>query len=717
MKSQNIFRSIIACLATGIIFTACSDHFLEEKQDYTNASPEIYNDYGGAKSRINDIYGLLLPNASSGVTYDNPSTGSADDYSTSTEEYAGLSIYVDPEVAVSSTNQLPSYLGDESKTSRSTYGRIRNCNDAIIGITNSTLSDLQKKELLGQAYFFRAWCYYRLVKVYGGVPIVTTVQNPVSGDNDGADLFTPRSSTKECIEFICHDLELAASYLPVSWPSTDWGRVTAGTAQALEGRVRLLYASPLFNRDDLEARWDSAYSVNKRAIEKLQQGGFGLAYLDAPGINAAGWGKMFSDYNSIEAVFVTLYNNISPISGTNPNKNNGWENSIRASNTAPGVGGGKTPTANMIDLFPLATGEKPINGVNYNATSPLFMENRDPRFYRTFAFTGVKWAFSGDATSLGVASYPYSGSNYVLWNYCWYDDMSKKTANDQSGFAADGLGTSYKGVYIRKRTDDLDINANTLYKSTLDKDGKIINLFSVSAAPYMEMRYAEVLLNFAESACGAGHYEEAVEALKLIRKRVGYTAPNYGLDPTIFADRAKLFAAILYERQIELAYEGKRFDDMRRWMLWDGGVGQEALKSTWKLTQFGGNTCTYLGVQPLNGQRRDGLEVRVNDTYNASPISALAASDPIKSIRPTAGWNISTDVVMPVALKTYITNTLIRKTKQGDRLNVAVNFKPKYYFIGFNSSIQKNNVNLQQTVGWDDALRGGADGTFDPLAE
>ena len=80
----------------------------------------------------------------------------------------------------------------------------------------------------------------------------------------------------------------------------------------------------------------------------------------------------------------------------------------------------------------------------------------------------------------------------------------------------------------------------------------------------MEIRFAEVLLNYAEAACGANHFDEAVNALKRIRKRVGYT-DNCGLDPAIFNDRAKLFEAILYERQIELAYEGKRFHDVRRW--------------------------------------------------------------------------------------------------------------------------------------------------------
>ena len=54
--------------------------------------------------------------------------------------------------------------------------------------------------LLGQAHFFRAWRYYLLVKMYGGVPIVDHVQNPVIGDGNGENLVIPRSSTKDCVK-------------------------------------------------------------------------------------------------------------------------------------------------------------------------------------------------------------------------------------------------------------------------------------------------------------------------------------------------------------------------------------------------------------------------------------------------------------------------------------------------------------------------------------
>lgn len=719
MKKINRLGVFVALMASTSFFAGCSDQFLQDKKAYDKYTEEVYNDYQGATERVNYLYGVLLPSSTASISYDTPSAGVADDHSKCTEEYGGFSQFVDPTVVLDNTT-VPDYIYRENKNV-SPYGRIRECNMIIDGIKGGTLSDAQKQELLGQVYFFRAWCYYRLVKIYGGVPLVDKVQNPMIGDSGSTELLVPRSTTKASIDFICNDLDVAASYLPASWASTasaNYGRVTAGTALALQGRARLLYASPLFNRADDIARWETAYLSNKAAIAKLTEGGFGLAYADKPGTNASGWAKMFSDYNSPEAVFVTLYNTVKTASGTNYDKNNGWESSIRPYNA--GGSGGKNATAQMVDLFPMADGKKPGQSTYAYDTQRFFL-NRDPRFYRTFAFPGERWAFNGDPTSLNAVTYPYKGNSYVLWSYAWYDSAVNQAADDKTGFAADGLATNNTSVFVRKRTDDFDVNASSLY--IYDTTNK----FALSSAPYMEMRYAEVLLNFAEAACGANHPDEAVDALQQIRRRVGYTsANNYGLDADLNTNRAKLFAAILYERQVELAYEGKRFDDMRRWMLWDGGVGQEALNSSWKMTGFSGNTCTYLGVAPLNGQRRNGVEVQVQ-AVNVGVAPMENGKDPIITkgfVRPAA-LNLMTDATieqknnMPIdKLADFYRSYLYRKTTRVDgNLQYTIAFQPKYYFLGFKSNMQQMNVTLKQTIGWADLENGGADGTFDPLAE
>ena len=77
--------------------------------------------------------------------------------------------------------------------------------------------------------------------MFGGVPFFDNVQNPIIGDSEGIHLVVPRSSTKECIDFICKDLQTAADYLPARWESENknFGRITSGAALALKGRVEL----------------------------------------------------------------------------------------------------------------------------------------------------------------------------------------------------------------------------------------------------------------------------------------------------------------------------------------------------------------------------------------------------------------------------------------------------------------------------------------------
>ena len=278
-------------------------------------------------------------------------------------------------------------------------------------------------------------------------------------------------------------------------------------------------------------------------------------------------------------------------------------------------------------------------------------------------------------------------------------------------------------MYVRKRSDDLDVNPNPLYTNfnAESQNGG----FAYSAQPYMEIRYAEVLLNLAEAACGANQMAEAVSYLQQIRARAGYTAANnYGLDADLAGNKAKCMSAILYERQIEFAYEGKRFDDMRRWMLFDGGTGKVAgAPSSWDLTGWNGNTCDWLGFKPLNGQRRENIEFRVSNDHNNGLGGTTYGSDPFDPSERCEAVDLRQELDPQLeTLKTWYDQYLVRKDKKGDgrdinQIDLYINFRPKYYLLGFNSSAQGSNSALPQTIGWDDFNNGGAPGTFDPLAE
>lgn len=729
MKLKYISIAAAACLA----LSSCSDDFLKDMKNYESTTPEAYNYYSGALGRLADVYALAMPYAASGsYVWQVPSSGLADDQSKSTEEYSGFGCYVNPEIELSTTsntNPVPDYYqGEARKVRYSTWGRIRNVNDVIAGISSSTLTQEQKNELLGQAYFLRAWCYYLMFRWYGGLPLISNVQDPVPGDG------TPRSTTKATFEFICDDLDTAADLLAPfttngGWSTSNYGRVTTAAALALKGRMMVLYASPIFNRANDKQRWIDAYNFFVQAIPVINKCGNGLAYEGNPGINATNWAKMFNeDTTNPEAIFVALFNQIATGSTPDYSRNNGWENGIRPSNTLGG--GGKVPSAAMVDLFPMKDGKRPSSYNSYTVLNPssitynpdLPFVDRDPRFYRTFGFPGVCWAFNGNPMNSENHN-AYNGPDYQLWNYVWYSDAGDRANIENSNtYGPDGLMGNVKGMYVRKRTDDLHVNASFRYAYTQGSG------FQYSAAPYIEMRYAELLLNYAEAACQSGHTDVAVEQLKRIRGRVGYTG-DCGLDPGLVGNEAACMAAILYERQIELAYEGKRFEDLRRWMLFDGGTGTVAnAPSTWKLTGWGGNTCTYLGFAPLNGTRRENMEFRVQDKYNGGLGGDKWGSDgsnpdPLADVKRPAAIDYRQDLDPQIQTITEFYNTYLeRAVKKGDGYNsnhaqLYMNFRPQYYFPGLSYSVMVNNPATEQTIGWENVANGNAPGTFDPLAE
>lgn len=730
---KRLFNYIGLSMLSAMTLVSCSDKFLDEKINYDSVGLDVYNNFDGANARLSDIYQLCLPSGYSEIAWNNPSTGTPDLASKSTEEYCGFSNFVNPQTPMTtdnSGNRVPSFFDNENKVRSNIYGSIRNINDVIEGVSGGTLSSAEKDRILGQAYFFRAWCYYNLVRWYGGVPIVAEVQEPK------ADAVTPRSTAKECIDFILADLEMSAKLLAdytmngTGWDSNNWGRVTTGTALALKGRVLLLWASPLFNRSNDPERWTSAYKQMADDLSSITACGYHL-YQTTENVNGSDFAKLFT-VNGInpEAVFVTLYNN-QVGEGTDTQKNNLWERYIRPLNTTGRSG--LEASAMLVDMFPMSDGRVPaevkeagfytklkaseILNIDEDNPTASYLKmypfvDRDPRFYRTFAFPGVRWAFNGDA-SRKDPHYTSNGTQYSLWNYVWYANATDKEDMEGTSYGADYLGSDPCGIYVRKRSDDYDVNKQQLYSydATHAYSG-----FTNSAAPYLELRFAEVLLNLAEVACGANDISGALGYLNQVRRRAG--VPDITTADFEGEAQAACMSAILYERQVEFAYEGKRFEDCRRWMLYDGGaVKVPGAPDSWTLTGWGGNTCTWLGFKPLNGQRRDKMQFYVTSGYGGLD------EDPCTSSR-CAPLDYQTDNLseQTAVLQNWYKNNLKRKRVKGDardqnKVELYMDFHPEYYIIGLCSRAQAENKQLPQTIGWEDMNNPGSKGTFDPLEE
>jgi hypothetical protein len=553
----------------------------------------VFNDSVLARTYLDYIYDQNLPGW--GGTWGTSANLSEESY--------GESKYFQGSLQVNDVTDFGTKLD-----ANSSYGKIRAINLFIQQVDGGTLTDTWKTALKGQALFFRAWRYFELVKLYGGVPIILEPQSAV-GDEAKQEDYVPRNKTSECIAQIVKDLDAAASMLPARWSTTaDWGRVTSAAAAALKARALLYWASPEFNPSDLADRWQSAYTAAKAARDLLSSNGYGL--------NSSFQDMWFSEVNNPEAVFVTCYNNLS---GDQTKKNNGYDNSTRPAINGTG-GGSNQPSKELVDAFPMKDGKKITDATSaYTYDPQTFYKNRDPRFDYTIAYNGVTWPLN-------------SVNDYKLWTYF----VGNTTI--ESGKA------SNTGFYCRKAIDPAPTTGNVQYSGT----------------DWMEIRYAEVLLTLAETACGVNNLSEAYDQLKAIRKRAGIEAgadDMYGLKPNM--TRAEMFSAILDERLYEFAFEGKRFWDLRRWKLFE---------------------------TVLNGKRRTGVIIKLNT-------DAISA-DNFKAQRDK------------MDLDTAYTNYFTITPKEMDT-KYAIGWKPEYYFFPIPKSATDNNPKLVQNIGWG--------GTFDPV--
>ncbi len=683
MKRNHKLTIIAAALLAGVV--SCKKDFLEEKRDLGGVNEETFKDSVLATAYVDYVYGLFQPPANAQALSWNLATNNIQ-FAQTTEEFPGETNWNKVWSGVSYINaHALNYFGAPLTASvvNNTWTRIRETNIFLDNIDKYGLPEDVRKRLKGQIYFWRAYQYFDMVRLYGGVPIILTAQDPIKAE-ENESLKVPRSSTAETFAQIYADLDSAIAMLPGRWTidnNANWGRITSGAAAALKGRAALTYASPLFNRGDDASRWQKAYEINKAARDLLVVNGFGLYKTGTLSDGTAFENMLVAEVNgpavtniNPEAVLVFPFNTVT---SDQVAKNNGWENAARPKD----INGGASlnATKQMLDAFPMKDGKMP--GVSSLPYDPIyFYKNRDPRFYKTFAINGQLWPFAGNA-------------KYRVWTYKWFTNAAEVTP----ARTTETKGTNTTGIYVRKGTAPGASNTTN-------------GSFAVSGSDEIELRFAEVILNMAEAAAATGAEGEAITLLASIRERAGITnTNNYGLAG--ISGRDAVIAAVLNERKLEFAYEGKRFWDLRRWMLFNNDFG----------------TCSRMGVTPLDGTRRTGVTIAVyKDKAGAgTKFTGTTAQDPFYLPQGTAATLLKDrePAILPTGVsQDQWVDTLYKyhfQLVEKDDVDPTANnnswkFKwyNEYYFFGLNSSIIQNSPYLEQTKGWD-GLYG--TGTFDPL--
>jgi len=431
------------------------------------------------------------------------------------------------------------------------YTEIRACNQYLTHLYEIPFNAALKSETEGEARFLRAWYYFIMLEHYGGIPLI--------GDSifSGVDpVNIPRNSFSACVTYISNECDTAATLLPVNQSGSNYGRASGGAALALKSRLLLYAASPLFQGgglagsaagglDSIVAYPDQHPTVRVLAAAAAQAvinlGQFSL-YLDsAAGEPGDGFMSVFLLRPNSEYILAHMFD------PGNKYLEEIWDAPSR------GGSGGPHPYQELVDAYPMSNGlaiTDPNSG--YDPTRPYL--NRDPRLYYTVMHDSTirpRWEQQPAPVSIAL------NADY----------------NPPINISQDAVFTGTPtGYYINKMLD----TAVTWYGLT----------GSYRCLPLI--RYAEILLNYAEATNeSVGPTQEVYSAVQTVRQRAGlspFTLPA-GLSQT------DMRTAIQLERQLELAYEGHRFFDVRRWKIANQTEtllmhGMEVLKSSTAPTTY-----------------------------------------------------------------------------------------------------------------------------------
>lgn len=407
---------------------------------------------------------------------------------------------------------------------------------------NTMFNDRQK----GEAYALRAYLMMYMLQAHSGkvggtmygFPLVLEPETPASNFNQ------PRATFDACLKQIYSDLDKAEELLPLDYrditnasqiPAKYAGvntetynrvfgkffnlRMTGRISKAIRAKVAFLAASPAYSGSSATT-WENAANYTAQVL------------------SLNGW------LTNLDPNGVTWYDNKAEIdalaSGSSPREilwrtNVSSNSDLEAANYPPTLSGqGRiNPTQNLVNAFPMANGF-PIGvaGSNYNPTTPY--TGRDPRLARFIVFNG---------NTVGP-------TNKVI-----------NTTTD--------LATNDDGLNVREVSTRTGYYMKKLLRQDVSRNPTVNN--QKHYKPHI--RYTELFLNYAEAAneawgpmANGGNAHSAYDIIKAIRARAGVGTTNGDAYlESIKGDKDAMRILIRNERRIELAFEGFRFWDLRRW--------------------------------------------------------------------------------------------------------------------------------------------------------
>lgn len=504
MKQKRILFGL-ACMS---LMVSCAD--LDYHEYTTYDKNYVFTDFDRTAGVVTDIYSYL--------DSDIPTDGSlcsACDESEYAWSWSSVFGYTDGRWSPS------------NPYSRWDFAGIRRANFFLTEYVNADFSELkydkdyeaEMKRFNRYPYevrFLRAYFYFNLARAYGDVPLITKVLT-----EDEANQVT-RTPVADVFDFIVKECDaiLEADQLPVRYSdlvgdaangsSTDGGRVTKQAVMALKARTLLYWASPLFTKENNSDLWRQAAQANKDVIDFCTANGISL------GKYSEIWGT--NNWQAGEMIFVRRVGDMN------------WPETTNFPVGMENGNSGNCPTQTLIDAYEMqATGlawDEPGSG--YDQTDPY--AGRDPRLAMTIAVNGDEWP---DTNPNPLETYQGGRNGLPL------------------------AGATPTGYYLKKYLDKtIDISTSTGSGSTRH------NWVTYRLGEFY-LNYAEAVFNYLGSAdaTDATFTMSAVDAVNVVRSRSDVNMPGFptGLSNDEFTEKYRR------ERMVELAFEGHRFWDVRRW--------------------------------------------------------------------------------------------------------------------------------------------------------
>lgn len=411
------------------------------------------------------------------------------------------------------------------------YYIIRNLNMLIERVPKSSVDATVAKQKVSEARFLRAINYFNLVKRYGGVPLITRVQ---ALNDPKEELYPARNKEKEIYDFVISECTAIANDLGVA---KNYGRPSKWTVLHLKSRAAL-YAGSIAKYGSVQldglvgisANSDDYFKASYDAAKEIIDNG-PFALLDAGTDKAMNFRNIFTTKKNSEIIFAKQHNFVDALGGGGAT----WSyDFVQRPKPHPwNIGMGNTPYLEMAEAFEYKDGTSgTIDRVNLQSKLWSMNElwgNKDPRFFAT----------------LWTMETPWRGK---------YVDFHKGIITP-NGTVLENQNDAYQGVAAwGDQWFWIGFGSGFGVMKYLDEQVGIGSTWSNSGTDYQIFRFGETLLNYAEASMELGKSGDALVAVNKIRIRAGIVALS-----------SVSINKIRQERRVELAFEGHRYWDLRRW--------------------------------------------------------------------------------------------------------------------------------------------------------